>query len=317
MSGHTSADWLLFYITLGLLAFFGIILKRTWDKPLQNGPDFFLGVKVTCGFYEGEGTRWLRRWHTVVLACYSITLIAALAVFISGRWFLFPAWAGGNAALYVVTQMGFTSYVRTKLGANPPVRSSLAIPLQARRLSDYISWRVEVLIGAIITVSWVLLLAHGGARTFWEAPVVLTYAALGVLPLKIFVARRGVSLPSDRPEEHFRWIEAGRRYSLRANDLFRWLCVLPLVGYTLLHSFGAAAAWLRWPLIGTCLAVGLYMAVSLILGERRLAAMGRDLVPVGSWSTHFRQARWMPSGFAVAFGAWFGGLILLLVFFHH
>ena len=174
-----------------------------------------------------------------------------------------------------------------------------------------------MLIGAIIAASWVLLLAHGGGRAFWEGPVVLTYCAIPVLPLKIFVARSGVMLPSDRPEEHFRWIEAGRRYSLRANDLFRWLCVLPLVGLTLLHTFRAAAAWLRWPLIGTSLAVGLYMAVFLILGQRRLAAMGRGLVPPGSWSTPFRRAQWMSRGFAVAFGAWFGGLILLLGFFHY
>ena len=121
MSAHTSGDWLLFYITLGLLAFFGIIFKRTWDRPLQNGSDFFLGVKVPSRFYEGEGTRWLRRWHTVVLAWYSITLIAALAVFISGRWFLFPAWAGGTAVLHVASLMGFAWYARVKLGANPPV----------------------------------------------------------------------------------------------------------------------------------------------------------------------------------------------------
>jgi hypothetical protein len=316
MNAHTSADWLLFCITLGVLAFFGIIFKRTWEKPLQNGPDFFLGVKVTSRFYEGEGARWLRRWHTVVLAWYSITLFAALAFFISGRWFLFPAWAGGNAALYVASLMGFTSYARTILGANPPVQSSLTIPLQARRLSDYISWRVEALIGAIIAISWVLLLAHGGARTFWEAPVALTYAALCVLPLKIFVARSGVSLPADRPEDHFRWFEAQRRYSLRAVDFFRWLCVLPLAGYALLHGF-LAAAWLRWPLIGAFLAVWLYMAAFLILDERRVAKMGHDLLPLGSWSTPFHRAQWMSRGFAVAFGAWFGGLILLLVFFHH
>jgi hypothetical protein len=45
--------------------------------------------------------------------------------------------------------------------------------------------------------------------------------------------------------------------------------------------------------------------------------MGRDLLPVGSWSTPFRPARLMTPGFAKWFGIWFGGLIFLLVFFHH
>jgi len=38
---------------------------------------------------------------------------------------------------------------------------------------------------------------------------------------------------------------------------------------------------------------------------------------VGSWSTPFRPAGLMPPGYTKWFSVWFGGLILLLVLFHH
>ncbi len=54
----------------------------------------------------------------------------------------------------------------------------------------------------------------------------------------------------------------------------------------------------------------------MIRGSGRLAAMGRNLRPAGSWSSPFRQATLtMPSISTWLFGAWFGGLVLLLVFF--
>ena len=320
MTAHTSGEWTLFYITLGLLACFGVVFKRTWDRPLQNGPDFFLGVKVNSGFYEGDGTRWLKGWHAVVLAMYSVTLLAALAIFASGWWYLFPAWAGGTAVLHVASQSGFTSYARAKLGANPPVLSSVAVPLQARHLGDYISWRVEALIGGIVVFNWILLLTYGGGRSFWEGPVEFTYVVIGLLPFEILIVRSSAPLPADRPAEHLRWIEAARRYSLRSMELFRWLFVVMLAGFgldALLRTRHVPAVWVRWPVTGVFLAVGLYMAVFLIHGERRLAAMGRDLLPPGSWSTPFRRSTVMPPGYRKWFAVWFGGLILLLVFFRH
>jgi hypothetical protein len=43
--------------------------------------------------------------------------------------------------------------------------------------------------------------------------------------------------------------------------------------------------------------------------------MGRDLRPVGSWSGPFRSVKWMPRAGLVWFAVWFGGLVLLLLFF--
>ena len=44
--------------------------------------------------------------------------------------------------------------------------------------------------------------------------------------------------------------------------------------------------------------------------------MGRDLRPAGSWSGPFRRATLIMPGISPwLFGAWFGGLVLLIVFF--
>jgi hypothetical protein len=316
MSAHTSGEWVLLFCTIAIVLFLVVIFRRVWDEPLKRGPGFFLGVKVAPSFYEAEGILWLRRWHSIVAAYYLVTMLAALAVFISGRWLLFPVWAGGTAVLDVGTVFAFAGYTRSRLGANPPVLPSVAIPLEPRHIGDYLSWRAETLIAVIMFLSWALLLTHGKARTHWDAPVLLSYIILGLLPFKVLIARNALPIPADRPEEHHRWMEAQRRYSLKLWDLGRWCCVTLLGGYAISQGLQLADTWLHWPLIGIISAIWLYMVVFMIRGQRRLDAMGRDLLPVGSWSTPFRRARWMPRGFAVAFGAWFGGLILLLVFFH-
>jgi hypothetical protein len=53
----------------------------------------------------------------------------------------------------------------------------------------------------------------------------------------------------------------------------------------------------------------------IIRGQTRLAAMSRELRPAGSWSTPFQSARLMLPGGLAWFGIWFGGLLLLLIFF--
>jgi hypothetical protein len=149
---------------------------------------------------------------------------------------------------------------------------------------------------------------------------VLTYIILGLLPYKIIIVRGGMPLPSERTEEHCRWMEACRRHSLLVLDgFFRWFSIVILAGIALQHGWPAAHAvvWLRWLFIGTALAVWLVFVGIMIRGSGRLVAMGRDLRPAGSWSGPFRPARLMLPGFLALpyFAAWFGGLVLLLVFF--
>jgi hypothetical protein len=135
MSAHTPGEWMLLRGTVAIIIVQAIAFKRFyWNVPLKNGPGYFLGIKVPSGFYEGEGIRWLRRWRGLFVAANSIAGLAVVAIYASGYWHLFAAWAGGLAVLHVAAFYAFTAYARTRLGTNPPVLPSVAIPLQARRV---------------------------------------------------------------------------------------------------------------------------------------------------------------------------------------
>jgi len=316
MSAHTTGDWLLLYASAAIVVANSVYFRTLWQRPLKNGPTFFLGVKVPAGFYEGEGIGWLRRYRTLLIA-EDLTALAVLAgILLSGRWVLLPAWAGGLAVLHVSAFSGFLAYTRSKLGENPPVRAAVAVQFEPRRVADYISWREEALIGVIVALSWALLIVSRDGAAGWSVPIVLSYVILGLLPFNIAIARSRFPLPAENTEKHQQWMEAGRRYSLRVENLFRWGCAVVLLAYALQHSwrFAGQSGWFFWLSVGTFSAVWLYMVVFLIQGQRRLDTMGRDLLPPGSWSTPFRRARIISPRFVACFAVWFGGLVLLLVF---
>jgi hypothetical protein len=321
MSGHSSGEWLLLFSTSLIVIYLVFYLvKRQWNYPLNHGPGFYLGVEVASGFYAGEGVLWLKRYHTILLTERLIEALALAAILVSGRWNLLPVWAGGMAVFATAIFLGFTAYTRATLGANQPVRTSAVVSLETRRLGDYISWPAEVSMAVIIALCWALLLTHGDAHLRWNGPVVLTYVLVGLLPFKIGVVRENPPLPSERAEEHYRWADAQRRQWLRLWDGMRWFFIIILAGYALLHGWPAASsiAWLRWLVVGIALAFWLVLMGIQFRDSGRLAAMGRDLRPLGSWSGPFRRVTLMMPGISPwLFGAWFAGLVLLLVFFRH
>jgi hypothetical protein len=319
MSGHSSGDWLgLFCTALIVIVLVFWLVRRLWNYPLNHGPRFFLDVEVASGFYDGDGAKWLKHYRTVLLWAHVIVALALVAILVSGRWYLLPLWAGGTAVFLMVIFHGFKAYTRAILGANLPLPTSTAVSLETRQLGTYISWPAEALMAVIVALSWALLLTHGHARVLWQTPVVLTYVIIGLLPFKIGVVRNSLPLPSERTEEHHRWMEAHRRLWLRVWDCVRWFLLVILAGHALLHGWPAAHAvvWLRWLFIGAAIAVWLVFVVIQIRGSGRLVAMGHGLRPVGSWSGPFRRAPLMMPGISPwLFAVWYGGLVLLLVFF--
>ena len=317
MSGLKGEHLLLLFCTALIVAVrvYGLV-RCLWNYPLAHGSGFFLGVQVVSGFYQGQGVRWLKGYRTILLSEHLLEALALVAILASGRWSLLPATAFGAVSL-TATFLGFITYTRATLGANPPVRSGVAIPLQCRRLRDYLSWPAEALTALIIAGSWVLLLTHGDAQMHWNVPVVMTYVVVGLLPGKIVIVRNSFPLPAERAGEHHRWMEAQRRWGLRVIDTVRWFLIAILGGYALQHGWPGANAipWLRWLLVSVALGIWLIMMAIVMRSWGRLAALGRDLRPIGSWSGPFRPARLMMPGYTTWFALWFGGLVLLLVFF--
>jgi hypothetical protein len=317
MSGHSVGELVLFYFTVMIAAVQIFTFKRLWDEPLKNGPGFFLGAAVPPGFYEGEGTRWLGRYRTAVVAVDLILAAALAGILLSGRWYLLAAWAGSAPVLQVPTLVGFRIHARFKLGQKPVVQPRVAISLEPRRLGEYLSWRGKALTAAVIAFSWVLLLTRGGAQVQWAVPVVITYFVVGQFLFEMGIVHRGFPLPADRPEEHQQWLQAQRQHVVRSTKIVRWFLVLILASYAVWHGlrWGSTNLWLYVSLIGIVLPFVLTLTVTLIHGERQLATLSRNLRPVGDWPAPFRQARILLPAFAIWFAAWVGGLVLLLVFF--
>lgn len=317
MSGHSVGETVLLCLTVMIAVVQVFTFKRLWDAPLKNGPGFFLGAAVPPGFYEQHGASWLRRYRTTLVAVDLILAAALTGILLSGCWYLLAAWAGSAGVLQMPTLIGFGIYARFKLGQKPVVQRRAAISLEPRRLGDYFSWRGKALTAAVIAFSWVLLVARGGASVPWAVPVVITYFVVGQFLLEMGIVRRGFPLPADRPEEHERWLQAQRHHVVRSTNIVRWFLVLILASYAVSHGlhWGSANLWLYVSLIGIGVPFVIALSVTLVQGERRLATLSRNLLPVGSWSTRVRQARVLPPVFAIWFAAWFGGLVLLLVFF--
>ena len=96
MSGHSSEEWLLLFVTaLIVIVFVFYFVRRLWNYPLAHGPGFFLDAEVAPGFYNGEGVRWLKRYRTILLALHLVMALALAVILVSGRWSLLPLWAGG------------------------------------------------------------------------------------------------------------------------------------------------------------------------------------------------------------------------------
>jgi len=292
------------------------LIRRLWNNPLEHGSDYFLGIQVAPGFYSGAGVQWMRRYRTVVSIEHLIEAGVLAAILISGYWELLPAWAGGSAVLFLAVLFGFRSWARRTLGASPPIRSSIALTLESRRLGDYISWPLEALMAVIIGVSWYLLLIHGDGQFDWLNPLALTYVVVGMLPCKIFIVRSHIPLPAERTEEHQHWFDASRRYALRVLDSMRWLFLAALAGQAGAHGWPEvkAVAGLRWFYIGVILAIWSYLCYVLIRSGGRVVAMGRNLQPAGSWSGPFGGTKIMsPAGWIWTI-AFYGGLVLLIFF---
>ncbi len=293
-----------------------VLVRRLWNYPMNHGPHFFLGVAVAPGFYEGPGVRWLKWYRTLLLVQHLILVCAFLVPVALRRWNDLPMMAPILVVTFFSMIGGFTLWARHKLGADPPTLSSVAVPLKTRRLTDYISWPMEAMVVAFLALSWLLLLTRGDAHFRWQVPVLFTYAVMGMLPGMIIIARNSVPLPPERTEEHYRWQEAHRRFSLRVMKSMRWFLVVILAGYTVLHCLPGArtVVWLHGGILGLAMAVFLVMTGVLIHGSATLAKMGRDLRPAGSWAGPFQPARLMLRGGLAWSILYCSGLVALIVF---
>lgn len=312
-----SGDWLLLVAACVIVGFRTATFRRfVWTAPLHHGEGYFLGVEVPAGFYRAsQGARWLESYRLLVTLEHALEAVVLVGILVFGYWSLVPVWAGGGAMLFTAVCLGFAVHARIALGANPPVRTRVAVPLEPRRLGDYFTWRAEALLFAVLFGGWALLLVRGDAQTRWIGPIVMTYVIAGLIPFKVGIVRNSIPIPAESVEKHLQWARARRVHALEVMDMMRWLLLACFGGYALVHGWPAMAAsvWARWGVIATALFIGALMMRAIVKGQSELLEMGRGLRPAGSWTTPFRESSPGSSRSAAAFGAWFAGLVLLMV----
>jgi hypothetical protein len=318
MSAPSEVGISVFTICVLVPVFLYALVKQIWNQPLHNGSGYFLGVEVPAGFYDGPGRRWMTSYHAMVAALYGVWAVALAAIVILRRWEMTPTWAGGFALAFVPAMLSFQAWTRHKLGANPPVRP-VALALESRRFSDYISWPMEALAFALVAVSWWLMMRHGLPHHDWRSPLLLTWMALGLLPGKMAKVRASWPLPAERAEEHHRYQDAERRGWIRMSGLFfGWLQVIVLFGVALLQaaSPGRPAPVWMWLVLTVFFAVWGYGVISMFRERRQLLEMGRDLRPAGSWRSPFGRlsSMGMSRAFLTWFAIWSSGILLLALY---
>ena len=291
-----------------------LIVWRLWSFPLNHGPGYFVGVAVPPGFYDGVGLRWLRKYHALLVAQCLLVMGVFAAVVISGRWSRIPILALADVTSFFVLVGGYMLWARHAVAAPPAILPQAVVPLESRRLGDYICWPGEALMASLIAGSWAILLSAGAGHFSLAWPVVSTYVVLALLSGKIILVRKGYPLPPERTEEYHRWLDLQRRLSLRLMGATGWLVATSLAGYASQQSW-PDEPWVRWLALSIEGAIFAAMIAMIFRGMARVAATGRNLRPVGSFFGPFRRSGvFVPGGLAWA-GFFCGGLAALLMFF--
>lgn len=316
MTANVSRNLLYFTTGLIVIARTYQLVRLDWSRPLKHGPDFFLTAEVAPGFYDEAGRRWLGRYRAVLIAEYAIEWIALVAIVVADRAQWLPIWAGGSAVLYL-SSLGLFGLVASRALSTAGSQRAVALSLDARRLRDFLSWPVEVLMMATLAAGWVLILIERDAAVRWGVPAILTYVVLALFGAKVVHIKAGAPLPVDRTDEHQRYFHAVRRQALRVIDCMRWFFVFVFAAYVALHGGTAAqrVIWLRWGLIIASVAIWLAMVVTIVVGTRRLDAMGRGLHPPTSWAGPFRASSSALRGGGLWAVSFVVGLALLFAIF--
>jgi hypothetical protein len=300
------------FLCLGLIvpSLIYSLVTQLWSLPLKDGHNYFLGVEVAPGFYEGPESRWLARYRGMLATVFAVDFGALAAVLAMGQWDWVPIWAGSTAVFLTGSMTAFSFWARHRVSTRRPVLRA-ALSLEPRRLGDYIWWPLEVLSVAVVACSWWMLLRRGGPIAL-QNPLSMSWAVLGLLPGKILVVRQGWPVPAERAEEHHKAQEAARRYSVRLMDAFGWLLASILFMMALRDAWPAArsVAGLQWLTVGVPLAFGAVLMVA-VGRQKRVIEMGRTLRPAGSWTPPHGRAALMSRAGMVWFTIWFGGIMAM------
>lgn len=294
-----------------LVVVVGAVTSRSWNRPLDHGPQYFLDIEVPPRFYEAEGQRWLRRYHAALAATAAPFVIGLAFAFANQSLFSIAIWL--QVVPYVVFLVGFPIWARRALKITPRQMSGLALAFENRPLGEHISWAAEAALAVVLATLWAIMLWR--TPKDWHLALILSWLAIGILPTKVILLRGVIPLPPERVEEYHRWVGASRNVLLQIADRWRWLFVGTFALIVAGRGWPAllTPAWSRPALFFASLALYYWQLRWMGRALKRVVGMGRALRPAGSWSGPFGPAKPSFPGGRIWFLSYLGGLALLLV----
>jgi hypothetical protein len=243
------------FYTLFLLVRIPANVKRC-RIPLMRGQGYFFNTRVPDGFFDGPGRDILRRYRLWIVAPFALDAAALALIYRSGatRYLLYLALADVAIALVNHTAALKRSIREARAFEIEPVprASAVAFSLTTRRLRDYTSVRLELII-ASMNLAVVLSLWHEPAELL-GLPMVLFYLQLGLELLKYALIAGRTLLPSEGAEQYLQWRESYRRLLTDSCDSVRLMVAasvaLATSGLDLRQTFIAVLvmlpAWTIW-----------------------------------------------------------------------
>lgn len=240
-------------------AFFWIIringCVRRGRQPHLRGPEWFFNVHVPPGFADGPGQRLLRWYWMRMMIPFVVDIPIAIWIFVSGRLMLLNWLVLGLCALIHlnhVISVDLAERQARPFAVDQPV-AAMMLSLTTRRLRDYASWRVEVLL--LLTTVCALIWRHD-LRAHWPIAAMILYAHLGLVLLKRLIVVWRTPVPREQAAEHIAVRDAKRKYYLATVDGYRVALTVVLVEWAIrtgpltIVDFGA---WLAISLVVTVL----------------------------------------------------------------
>ena len=251
-------DW--FYIVIYVM-FWAVRIQgclRRGRQPRLRGREWFFGVHVQPGFYDGDGRRLLRAYWMRMLIPFAVDIPWAISIVAAGRYQQFAYLVLiVSALIHVNHQISVRIAERHALpfaeaeSTRPAVR--VALSLTPRRLRDYSSPAFEwmLAIASMAMAAWLaryyIVEPHARFRVVFGPLLLAFYVQAGLLILKRVLIGWRSAVPYETADAHLEMVEQRRRY------------------------YAAVCDWIRATVIGSALFWPFYLATPKPL-DRQLSA---------------------------------------------
>jgi hypothetical protein len=283
------------------LVFSFLVLESTrlwsWNGrrklPVFWGQDWFFGLQVRPGFYDGPGKEILSRYKKQITFPFLVEFLCLTPVFLFAHsLYLLPATVATSIMLVIWHQRTTKAAVKAAQPhalPQPETTSPVTLSLKRRGLWQYTSPAIEAAI-SIFTIAGLAIFSHYYWYFNWEGehtlsavlPLVLYfYVQLGGLLVKQSIVRFRVAAPAEEADRYFTILEERRLVFLRLCDNFRIILAAVLPYYLFRQVARDVLKWTYARLVHVAVGLSVMAAMLIVLSwyVRRMRAILSQVDP--------------------------------------